>query len=293
MLRSRPRRRRGFTLIELLVVVAIIALLISILLPSLAKAREMAKRAVCVSNLKQQGNGLSLYSADYEQYLPYCGEYTYYMKNPKRWVLAPRYQKANTLPTPNNDVDGEETGLGKLYGKYLGKDFDAYFCPSDRRNLKNDPDYGVQWWRDRNPDVKRPLVLQGYEYVPYGGQGACPRDDPKKCFPEGTMQAANKDTIPVFFREDKGGKPVAALSWLNKRRADDPYFLRLPIHAWVSDWYEFDDVIFRHRNGYNFLYSDYHAKWVSDPGRKIVSGSWGQGRYEERFDAWVEFSKRY
>ena len=57
-------RRRGFTLIELLVVVAIIALLIAILLPSLSRARKQAKEVLCQSNLKQWGNIWQMYTQD-------------------------------------------------------------------------------------------------------------------------------------------------------------------------------------------------------------------------------------
>ncbi|MBN2446959.1 MAG: prepilin-type N-terminal cleavage/methylation domain-containing protein, partial [Phycisphaerae bacterium] len=63
-------KRKGFTLIELLVVVAIIALLISILLPSLARARELAKRAVCRANMRGIGQSCYIYSNDYEETFP-------------------------------------------------------------------------------------------------------------------------------------------------------------------------------------------------------------------------------
>src|SRR4051794_2521778 len=63
-------RRRGFTLIELLVVVAIIALLIAILLPSLGKARESARRTVCGTHLKSQGTAFVLYANQYGDQLP-------------------------------------------------------------------------------------------------------------------------------------------------------------------------------------------------------------------------------
>jgi prepilin-type N-terminal cleavage/methylation domain-containing protein/prepilin-type processing-associated H-X9-DG protein len=64
-------KRKAFTLIELLVVVAIIALLISILLPSLSRARELAKRAVCASNLRGIGQGLHIYANDNREWFPH------------------------------------------------------------------------------------------------------------------------------------------------------------------------------------------------------------------------------
>lgn len=64
------RRSKGFTLIELLVVVAIIALLVSILLPALGRARELARQAVCQSQLNSIGKAFTLYKADNKDRYP-------------------------------------------------------------------------------------------------------------------------------------------------------------------------------------------------------------------------------
>jgi prepilin-type N-terminal cleavage/methylation domain-containing protein/prepilin-type processing-associated H-X9-DG protein len=62
--------RRGFTLIELLVVIAIIAILAAILFPVFARARERARMASCLSNLKQIGVGTMMYVQDYDELFP-------------------------------------------------------------------------------------------------------------------------------------------------------------------------------------------------------------------------------
>ncbi|MBC7328947.1 prepilin-type N-terminal cleavage/methylation domain-containing protein [bacterium] len=64
-------KRKGFTLIELLVVIAIIAILAAILFPVFSRAREQARKAACLSNMKQVGMALMMYVQDWDETYPY------------------------------------------------------------------------------------------------------------------------------------------------------------------------------------------------------------------------------
>jgi prepilin-type N-terminal cleavage/methylation domain-containing protein len=69
------KTKKGFTLVELLVVISIIAILLAVLIPSLQKARELAKRIICSNQIKQIGVGMTGYVTDCSDKMPYQGGY--------------------------------------------------------------------------------------------------------------------------------------------------------------------------------------------------------------------------
>lgn len=85
-------KRKGFTLVELLVVIAIIALLMGILMPALARVRQLAFRMTCGTNLSGIGKAMLLYSNDYQDELPRSGGRTSQWGQVPLWDSANRYQ---------------------------------------------------------------------------------------------------------------------------------------------------------------------------------------------------------
>lgn len=131
------RRRSAFTLIELLVVIAIISILAAILFPVFARARESARRASCMSNLKQTGLGFMMYTQDYDEMMP------------------PAITKNNPPPPFGSYVNTPDDRWywGQITYPYT-KSAQLYYCPSSPNDA---PDNSAKF-RRQNYGVNVQLV---------------------------------------------------------------------------------------------------------------------------------------
>jgi prepilin-type N-terminal cleavage/methylation domain-containing protein len=143
--------RQGFTLIELLVVIAIIAILAALLLPALASAKERARRIKCLSNLKQTGLALKLFSTDRDGFYPW------------------------QLPPSEGGTYGPDAG--ECWRNFLAASLELetpkiLVCPSDTATKRAASDWstsadGLQHPSNRGNVLSYFVGLDAYEKVPY------------------------------------------------------------------------------------------------------------------------------
>jgi prepilin-type N-terminal cleavage/methylation domain-containing protein/prepilin-type processing-associated H-X9-DG protein len=131
------RRRAGFTLIELLVVIAIIAILAAILFPVFAQAREKARQAGCLSNLRQVGLATQMYMQDYDETVP--------------WSCLGRIwaQREKVL---YKNIRDDDIYFVELIRPYTKNDA-IWYCPSTGPNYV---------WKDA---FKQPFSYNGSSYI--------------------------------------------------------------------------------------------------------------------------------
>ena len=180
------RKRGGFTLIELLVVIAIIAILAALLLPALSKAKERAKRASCLNNLKQFGVAMVLYAGDQADRLPGSkydpqvlldggstggGDSTYFL-----------YEGAGVTGVAVNPAETPPTNHGLLFTTGVMPDAHSFYCPGLTPDLGMQfayesyvtlangqwPAYSPQW--QTTGTTVGPRIRSGYGYYPQAGQ---------------------------------------------------------------------------------------------------------------------------
>lgn len=163
------RSSRGFSLVDILVTIAIIALLMGILLPSLAAVNETARRVACKSNVRQVGLGLISFADDNAGYLPVSVYLPDSLRNQtfsSRSAAVAAPQNMLTLRVPPNQKLWENPwdGLGLLFsGGYLLAP-KIFYCPSHRGENPYSRFAPVWDW----PDVE---ILGNYHYRGFGPNG--------------------------------------------------------------------------------------------------------------------------
>lgn len=144
--------KRGFTLIELLVVIGVIAILVALLLPTLARAREAASRTQCLSNLRELGSLHQMYANMYRDQVPVGF-----------WADQ---KQTNYLVHYNENGLAYYALFGCIYQANLIKNPRVLYCPNETLERWQFNSGANQWPPDETPSAVRRTVRAGYGYRP-------------------------------------------------------------------------------------------------------------------------------
>ena len=169
------RSNRAFTLVELLVVISIIALLLSILMPALNKVRQQGISMQCATKMRQIGLGMSAYSVDFRDSMPYAVDFT----STNGWLMAiPQATIPNYYNTYLDPWVLGSSNKGKAYKgpKWTGNN-SIYLCPAQVGETNFKKKYGlsnvVTSVGTYTPDQQRSM-LSSYAYnydIGFGRKG--------------------------------------------------------------------------------------------------------------------------
>jgi prepilin-type N-terminal cleavage/methylation domain-containing protein/prepilin-type processing-associated H-X9-DG protein len=216
------RTSTGFTLIELLVVVAIIALLISILLPSLRAAREQARTTVCRSNLRQMAVGFALYAHDFNDFMPGSTNDVIAVGAKSTWQ---RFCWLGTAGGTDGWKGQYVPGRGTLF-PYVGRQTEIYKCPSDK----------LEVYAENNGNVRPKLFHYSYT-APTILAGA------RRATLKETRWAEDFDSSYDYARDWQNKATGRSLPWMIVEEHEG-YYLNF---ADDSAWANWDSLTQRHR----------------------------------------------
>jgi len=268
------RRRAGFTLVELLVVVGIIALLVTILMPALGRAMELARKTICATNLHNLGQAWQLYFRDNNDKLPAMANPGPASNGGKIPDCISRFAFIIYSGSPQHNVyRGAYVNAGVLYERKLIGDESNYVCPTMKRNV------GGVWFDNlpTSPAGKPGTVGGGWwpvnrrmgTYMTYNRRRMLNYDDPDMSYFPYWVRPPDRPNseIMLFYTGMNAIAKPGDFSWMADR-FDSPGW------AMVS-----------HVPGINVVYADGHAKYWEDPTWDEKEGT-GKVLYDNGLGSW-------